>query len=53
MIARKLKTSEFTEVIMLMVEHLLKNWHLIYSELIRWRDIIGTEWNRDKRGYIT
>jgi len=30
------------------VEHLLKNWHQIYDELIRWRDIIGTDWNRDR-----
>jgi hypothetical protein len=35
-----------------MVEHLLKNWHPIYDELIRWREIIGSEWSRDKRGYI-
>jgi len=38
---------------MLMVENLLKNWHRIYDELIRWKEIIGSDWNRDKRGYIT
>jgi hypothetical protein len=38
---------------MLMVEHILKNWHLIYEELIRWRGLIGIDWNRDNKGYIT
>ena len=36
-----------------MVEYLLKNWHQIYDELIRWMNIIGLEWNRDKGAYIT
>ena len=49
----KTKTSELTEVIVLMVEHILKNWHQIYQELIKWREIIDLEWNRDKRVYIT
>jgi hypothetical protein len=49
----KTKTSELTEVIVLMVEHILKNWHQIYQELIRWREIIDLERNRDKRVYIT
>ncbi len=34
---------------MLIVDHLLKNWHQIYEELIRWGEIIGSDWNRDKR----
>jgi len=38
---------------MLMVEHILKNWHQIYEELVRWIDIIGTDWSRDKIGYTT
>jgi len=53
MIAKQTKTSELTEVIMLMVEHILKNWHQIYQELIKWREIIDLEWNRDKRVYIS
>ena len=38
---------------MLMVEHIENNWHLIYAEQIRWSEIIGIDWNRDKKGYIT
>ena len=36
-----------------MVELVQNNWHQIYKELVRWREILGTEWNRDKRVYIT
>ncbi len=39
------KTSELTEVALYMVEYLLKNWHQIYEELIRWNGIIDTRWN--------
>jgi hypothetical protein len=37
----------------LMVEYIGKNWHQIYQELIRWKEIIGSDWDRVKRVYIT
>jgi len=31
---------------MLMVEHVLKNWHQIYDELIRWKEILETPYSK-------
>jgi len=42
------KTSEITEVIMLMVEHIEKNWHQIFEELGRWRNILISSWEKNK-----
>jgi len=43
MIAKQTKTSELTEVIMLMVEHLENNSHLIFEEIRRWRYLLWDE----------
>ncbi len=33
---------------MSMVEHMLENWHLLYEEIRRWREILGTQYSHYK-----
>lgn len=30
------------------MEHMHDNWHLLYEEIRRWRDILGTQYGRYK-----